>query len=952
MAENNIKRIAGAALSSFDLVMDWLGLGGGRNQGREYLPLNLKRGDHKPGSFTINRDSGAWADFAADDRGGDLVALTAWRFDCPQGEAAGKLAEFLGIPGIPAKSGLHKRATSDERQAGKGKVFPESRKAAPEKPEGDGGQVCVQPIPDDAPPMPKAHGKHGKSAATWEYRDQAGRLLFLVARWEPRREGERKQFAPLTLWRDSAGRLGWQWKAPPAPRALFNLPDLAARLAAPVLLVEGEKAADAARRLCPDWVVMTWPGGSMATDKADFSPLTGRDVLTWPDHDEAGQRAMAKAAARCRAVGTASVRRIALDRLGAVSPGMDGAGGPVLQAGGVLNPGDDAADLLARGWTAGHFALLVGQEGFFVASEAAPPPADAQGDEETPPARRHFRCDERGVWLVEVRDGEPAPARWLCAPLNVEAKVRDPENRGWGWLVAFNDGDRHPHREIVPARAFKGEGLEVVELLLDRGLDIAPKARPLILEYLQTFRTETRARTTEKTGWHETGDGGRVYVLPDRAFGHGGEAWLYEAENAARTFKQRGTLAGWREGVARLCQGNSRLVFAVSAAFAAPLLYPAGAESGGFHLRSNSSDGKTTAMRIAASVCGGPDYMQRWRQTDNGLEALAMQHCDALLLLDEIAQIDAKVAGECSYMLSNGSGKGRANKTGGARATYKWRLLFLSAGEIGLAQHMGEAGKQARAGQELRLAEIPADAGAGLGVFENLHEFGNGAEFAKAFDHATRKHHGTAFPAFLDRVVAALDTLPDTLHEAKKAFEGQVLSAEASGQARRVADRFALVAAAGELATSWGITGWPPGEAMRAALTCYRAWLGNRGGEGNQEERAMLAQVREFLERHGEARFADWDRPLSKDDHAPRVINKAGWRQHDPTADETEYYVYPEVFRSEVCKGHDAKAVAKLLAARGFLRMDGKHHAPKVTLPGEGSKRVFHLLPAIFGDES
>ena len=255
--------------------------------------------------------------------------------------------------------------------------------------------------------------------------------------------------------------------------------------------------------------------------------------------------------------------------------------------------------------------------------------------------------------------------------------------------------------------------------------------------------------------------------------------------------------------------GNSRLVFAVSMAFASPLPNLAGAESGGFHLRSNSSDGKTTALRVAASVCGAPEYMQRWRATDNGLEALAMQHCDAPLLLDELAQLDPKAAGEVAYMLANGSGKTRAGRTGGMRARADWRLLFLSAGEIGLAQHMSEAGKQARAGQELRLAEIPADAGAGLGLFENLHESGHGAEFAKALDQATRKHYGGAWVAFLGRLVGEdVGTITNALHEGQRIFERRFLSDDASGQARRVAGRFALVGAAGELATRWDITGW------------------------------------------------------------------------------------------------------------------------------------------------
>jgi uncharacterized protein (DUF927 family) len=484
-------------------------------------------------------------------------------------------------------------------------------------------------------------------------------------------------------------------------------------------------------------------------------------------------------------------------------------------------------------------------------------------------------------------------------------------------------------------------------------LAIAPKARALLLEYLQTAKTKKRARITTRTGWH---DG--VFVLPDGAYGSSVEEWLFEMDGT-HTFKLKGTLAGWRDEVARLCRGNSRLVFAVSLAFASPLLQPAGAESGGFHLKSNSSDGKTTALRVAASVCGGPEYMQRWRATGNGLEALAMQHCDAPLLLDEIAQIDPKEAGDVAYMLANSSGKVRSERTGTrTRARLSWRLLFLSAGEIGLAQHMAEAGKMVRAGQELRLAEIPADAGAGLGVFESLHDLENGSSFAKALDVATRKQHGTAFAAFLDRLTKSLDGIGDELHKAMKVFEERFLSNEASGQARRVAHRFALVGAAGELATGWEITGWEPGEAMAAAGRCFKDWLAGRGGEGNQEERAMLAQVREILNRYGESAFTDWDRPAMNDTHAAVRSDRMGYRRSIKDGDnigDVHYYVFPDLFRTRLCKGFDAHTVGKLLVARGYVEKgnakDRGEWVSKVTLPAEGQRRVVHILPTIWEDE-
>ena len=170
-------------------------------------------------------------------------------------------------------------------------------------------------------------------------------------------------------------------------------------------------------------------------------------------------------------------------------------------------------------------------------------------------------------------------------------------------------------------------------------------------------------------------------------------------------------------------------MLSVCAALAPPLLDLVEAESGGMHLRGSSSIGKTTALRVAGSVWGGGGahgYIRSWRATDNGLEGVALAHCDALLCLDELSQVAPQAAAEVAYMLANGQGKARAGRTGAARSAKAWRVLFLSTGEIGLADKIGEdprSRKRLMAGQEVRVIDLPADAGAGLGLFEELHGF-------------------------------------------------------------------------------------------------------------------------------------------------------------------------------------------------------------------------------------
>jgi len=855
-------------------------------------------------------------DGATGDKGGDLVSLAAYIWDMKQGEAAKELGERLGMRPDDAAP-------------------PSSRRPA----QPADGLACIMPMPKDAPPPHAAHPKHGKPSKRWAYRAADGVPCFYHDRYEPRREGERKQFAPLTLWREKSGRMDWKWKAPATPRPIYGQPELARRPDAPVCIVEGEKAADAAAVLLPECVIVTWAGGTNAVAKFDWSPLVGREVWLWPDADEPGRKAMRTLANLLKKAGAARVRGFNLSAF-AKRAKME-ADTPKLIDGPPLGQSDDAADLLGRRWTAGHLELLLrGGDLFASAKREAGKSTPVAGD----PIARHFMVDDAGVFLVDVRDGQPMPPRWVCDRLEVLAKVRNPENRAWGLLVAFNDPDGNSHRPIIPMELFKGDGLEVAAILLDHGLTIAHRARPLLIEYLQTRPADKRARITRRTGWH-----GDVYVMPERAFGDNTEEWIFESDSPnPSTYAERGTLEEWRGSVAALCLGNSRLLFAVSVAFAAPLIHLAGAESGGFHFRSNSSDGKTTALRVAASVCGGHDFMQRWRATDNGLEGLAMQHCDAPMLLDELAQIEARVAGEVAYMLANGSGKARAQRFGGSRERAHWRVLFLSAGEIGLAQHMGEVGKSPRAGQELRLAEIPSDAGKELGIFENIHGKANGSDFAKGIGHAARTYYGTAWPAYLERVVARQEEIADFMATRVKTFERDSLTDRASGQARRVAARFAMVGAAGEIASKMGLTGWPEGEAWKAATVCFHAWMDARGGEGNQEEQAMVAQVREFIERHGEGRFTDWGRSISDDNHAPRVLNRAGFRRSDENGLNDEFLILPEVFRREVCSGFDYRAVARLLIEKNMAKSEVGRLDTKTKLPGFGRVRVYHILPSIF----
>ena len=325
-------------------------------------------------------------------------------------------------------------------------------------------------------------------------------------------------------------------------------------------------------------------------------------------------------------------------------------------------------------------------------------------------------------------------------------------------------------------------------------------------------------------GWHELADGSAFFVLPDQTFGApAGEEIVYQPQwNERPLYRLKGTLEGWQDNVARYAVGNSRLAFALASGFAGPLLYLMSEEGGGVHFYGLSSMGKTRLLKARASIWTGGGItggIGTWRGTDNGTEGKAWAHNDTSMDLDEIGQVEAKVAYQAAYMLSNGQGKTRMSANAVLKQSYEWRVFFASTGETPIGDKIAENGSKPMAGQAVRVLDIPADAGAGMGVFEELHGFKNSAQLADAFKGI--KDYGHAARAFLQRLADDPEDARHRVENHMRDFEKGNCPAGADGQVKRVLRRFALIAAAGQLAADFGVLPWPKGESARAAKKCF-----------------------------------------------------------------------------------------------------------------------------------
>lgn len=900
-AAKRIKQVAHDALDQAETILaQWLP--GGKVKGREYVARNPKRDDRSAGSFSVNIDSGIWSDFATDDKGGDLVSLIAFIDGCSQSSAAKRLAEFIGAPS-PGTDGN----AQQKKPQGKPRAATKAKNKA----------GAILPVPAQADPPPAAHRTLGKPTTMWAYNDAKGRLLFYVCRFDP--VGKAKEIRPLSFH-----ATGWKWKGIPPPRPIFQLDKIIAAPDLPILICEGERAACAAGHLFPASVTTTAPNGAASPGCADWSPAKGRTVRIWPDNDDPGDTYAKAVADLALRAGALSVEILDIDALS-----IDPKTGASID----LPAGWDAADALVAGWTDDLIQRRGESRPLFLSADSGP-------------AVPGFELRDDGVYHMgtvfnrQTKEHEPAAPLWICSPLDVTALTRDAKGENWGRLLEFSDPDGNPKSWAMPMNMLKGSGEDLRGELLRQGLLISSggEARRRLTDYITQARPPRHVRCVLRTGWH----GGDTFVFPHRSIGPQADSVLFQADTLdGCAFSEQGTLLEWRNRVSMPCAGNSRMVFSISAAFAAVLLGPSGEDSGGFHFRGGSSSGKTTALRVAASVFGGPDFVQRWRATDNGLESLAAQHSDALLILDELSQMDPRAAGEAAYMLANGAGKSRADRNGNARARKTWRILFLSSGEIGLSDHMATAGQRAHAGQEIRMADIPADAGKGLGLFEDLHGETDGDAYSRHMTETAACHFGTAGPAFIQGIITKQTDIRALVRKERHTFMRSYMPDSAGGQVQRVANRFALVAIAGELATAYGLTGWQPGEAEDGAGRCFSDWLSARGGGTAGEEIALISQVRLFFENNAEARFTPWDR--IDDSHAPRTMNRAGFVRFG--SDSTIFYVLPETFRRDVVQGFDPAWAARILVSNGFIR-PGEQGRPqrKERIPGFNSTQRVYVI--------
>ena len=542
---------------------------------------------------------------------------------------------------------------------------------------------------------------------------------------------------------------------------------------------------------------------------------------------------------------------------------------------------------------------------------------------ETYEPKSRFVIDNKGVFFnkvsIDKNENIKETPLLLADPIDIIGRGTD-ENGAYYSVIRYTDPTTRKHQITALARADIGK-TETWARLQGKGITIysGRQKREYLADYLQTFGAKTHYHITKTTGWHKG-----AYILPSGEIitpkGDDAPKVIYDGDTSqAPNYHQKGTLAEWQANIAHYADGNSRICLALGTAFASPLLHLIPTlECGGFHIFSDSTDGKSTSGFVGASVWGSPETKQTWHSTPLSIINSACARNDNFLLLDEIGEADPKPIAKIAYSLGNGESKGQAHKDGGNRPITHFKILFFSTGEkpIDTYVKMGDPTLW-NAGQAVRLPSIPADAGAGNGAFENLHTFSDGREMGLHLNQAVSDYYGTAGIAFIHALMKDPDHR-QTITKRMTEFEDQ-LPPDLSSQARRVAQRFALVASALELAGQYGITGLQAGAGAQGVRKCFDDWLARNGG-GKHEDKQLIEAGISFFQLHAGARFSSFEMAEEYFFNSRSTMpNHAGFKRKRADGG-IAYYVVPIVFEQEIAKGFEPSKAVSVFSELNWLK--------------------------------
>jgi putative DNA primase/helicase len=872
----------------------------GRREGYEWVATNPNRNDQNPGSLKINLEKGIGSDFATGDTF-DLIGLDAFVHRTSDYEAACRIAGIYpnkkdtnitsNSKSAPSLINNFKQMVVEEE------LLPLTREEMDElisplevrEVNNIMGEQGAKKVINNPPPITERDTIHHNKqygcnpSAFYHYQNKDGATIGYIVRYDFINANDKsdKVFAPYTYNSEQkcwSGKKGFG-----VPRPLYNLHEIATDKSRKIIVNEGEKSCLASQILFPDHIATTSAFGANSPSKTDWQSLVGRDVIIIPDHDIAGQRYAEAVKKLCeKAGGFKSLTIFNTKLLG----GYVIANSEIVKREGDVPQGYDAADAVNDGWTVELIQQAIKDVRFkdlFKKANVTQIVREElkKGEEELEFDNKRYKLTKNTLYLEELveqpvinEDGSidmlsnkrilvPKFVP-LCGYLKITRKVRDGDDDNWGLTLSMVSSEGKEKEIYLKQQDVSKDGA-IISFLLNKGLriyNVTNKTRnKAIYEYINNSEPKKYALGVDKTGWH-----GNSYIMPyvdnrknsyviDSGQTINNEEFVLQCDiSALRRQERKGTLQSWQEHIGEYCKGNSRLVVACCAAITSTILSRVGEEGYCLHFAGSSSKGKSTTLYVASSIFG-TGKPESFRATDNALESSCRNANDALLTLDELQEIDGNVIDKVIYMLSNGVGKLRARKDGTAQKAVTFTVLGLTSGETGVASKLAERNKTPTAGMGVRFIEILAEVDPELGIFENIYHFENAAVFAEHLQRASLDHCGVVIDEFMKLLVANFDDIISRVIKLKEEWLKKYVTGEVDGQIRRVAKKFALQAAIGEIAIIQGIFPFEEGEAVRSNKMLFDNWVAQRGGTGSFELQSIKNRLISFIQEERNARL-------------------------------------------------------------------------------------------------
>lgn len=491
------------------------------------------------------------------------------------------------------------------------------------------------------------------------------------------------------------------------------------------------------------------------------------------------------------------------------------------------------------------------------------------------------------------------------------------------------EGQFSPITEAVPLKDLGDR--EGWKQLRQQGLKIANSSslRNYLADHLQLSGNRQKWTITHTTGWKNG-----AYVLPNgEIIGTPATPTLFKGKSASNGgYTTKGTLESWQTEIARNINGNPSMMLGVACALSAPLIGLIGADSFGVHLYGDSTTGKTTTAMAAISLYGDPELLKlSWFGTTLGILNEGQAHNDNLLPMDEIGQgVNPKYVYETSYALFNGVGKLQGAKDGGNRELLRWKTVVFSTGEKDIETYLKMNGIAVNAGQLVRLLNVP------ITRAKEYHNFIDGKAHADHLNFASRQHFGVAGRLWIEWLI---NNKADALeaYQIIKAKWTARLPTDASPQVQRVANRFAVLETALQLASH--LTQWDTESNAEAILHCFNEWI-NEFGLHSREEKKVIDQVNGFLQRFA-GRYIQT--PINHDRAEPHDV--AGYVIE--LDEEPHFFTFQQVYLNDVIGGFNEKQANEILFNAGMLKR-GKDRRNTQKMPLKYDKkrtRCYVLVP-------